>query len=155
MDSLILTLTLPLAPNRSGSKLRRLDQLGDPLKRQRVALRSAADNNARSDARNVGMMPERLSLVHVGNMHLDDRTFEGVQRIEDGDRRMGEGGGIDDDAGGALASAVNPVDQLVFAIALMELDRKPEFCADATAVRFDIGQRLAAVNLRLALAEQV
>ena len=31
------------------------------------------------------MMPERLSLVHIGNMHLDDRPFEGVQRIEDGD----------------------------------------------------------------------
>ena len=68
---------------------------------------------------------------------------------------MGEGGGIDDDAGGALARAVNPVDELVFAIALMKLDRKPEFLADATAVRFDIGQRLAAVDLRLALAEQV
>ena len=31
------------------------------------------------------MMPERLSLVHIGNMHLDDRPFEGVQRVEDGD----------------------------------------------------------------------
>ena len=42
---------------------------------------------------------------------------------------MGEGGGIDDDAGGALAGAVNPVDDLVFAIALMELDRKPKFAS--------------------------
>ena len=68
---------------------------------------------------------------------------------------MGEGGGIDDDAGGAFAGAMNPVDDLVFAIALVELDRKPEFAADPAAVRFDIGQRLAAVDLRLALAEQV
>ena len=100
-------------------------------------------------------MPESLALVHIGNMHLDDRPFEGVQRIEDGDRRVGEGGGIDDDAGGALAGAVNPVDDLVFAIALMKLDRKPKFAADAAAVRFDVGQRLAAVDLRLALAEQI
>ena len=37
----------------------------------------------------------------------------------------------------------------------MELDRKAEFLADAAAVRLDVGERLAAVNLRLALAEQV
>ena len=68
---------------------------------------------------------------------------------------MGEGGGIDDNAGCALAGGVNEVDDLVFAIALMKLDRKPEFLADAAAVRLDVGERLAAVDLRLALAEQV
>src|ERR1700722_7910916 len=68
---------------------------------------------------------------------------------------MGEGGGIDDDAGGALASAVNPVDKLIFAIALMKLDRKPKLAANTAAVRLDVGQRLAAIDLRLALAEQV
>src|ERR1700722_17282628 len=68
---------------------------------------------------------------------------------------MGEGGGIDDDAGGALASAVNPVDKLIFAIALMKLDRKPKFAANAAAVRLDVGQGLPAVDLRLPLAEQI
>src|SRR5258708_11787072 len=100
-------------------------------------------------------MPERLALVHIGNVHRDDRRYEGVQRVEDGDRRMGEGGGVDDDAGGALASAVNPVDKLVFAIALMKLNRKPKLAADAAAVRFDVGERFAAIDLRLALAEQI
>ena len=41
---------------------------------------------------------------------------------------------------------------LVFAITLVKLDRKPEFLADAAAVRFDIGQRLAAVDLQLAFS---
>ena len=80
---------------------------------------------------------------------------EGVERVEDGDRSVGESGGIDDDAGRALAGAMNEVDDLVFAIALLELDRKPEFLADAAAIRLDIGERLAAVDLRLALAEQI
>jgi hypothetical protein len=101
------------------------------------------------------MMPERLAFVHVGNMDFDDRPLKGVQRIEDGDRRMGEGGGIDDNAGCALAGGVNPLDDLVFAIALMKLNRKPEAAANAAAVRLHIGQRLAAVDLRLALAEQI
>src|SRR5579872_6166886 len=37
----------------------------------------------------------------------------------------------------------------------MELDRKPEFFAEAATVRLDVGERLAAVDLRLALAEQI
>src|ERR1700685_1128863 len=100
-------------------------------------------------------MPEGLALVDIGNVHFDDRPGEGVERVEDGDRGVGEGGGIDDDAGGALAGGVNEVDDLVFAVALMELDRKPELLADAAAVRLDLGERLAAVNLRLTLAEQI
>src|SRR5580658_380038 len=101
------------------------------------------------------MMPESFALVHVGNVHLDDWAGEGVQRVEDGDRGMGEGGGIDDDARRALAGAMYEVDDLVFAIALMELDRKPQLFADAAAVGFNVGQRFMAVNLRLALAEQI
>src|ERR1700722_865273 len=68
---------------------------------------------------------------------------------------MGEGGRVDDDPGRALAGAVNPVDDLVFAIALMEFDREPKLLADAAAVRCDVGQRLAAIDFRLALAEEI
>src|SRR6202021_131760 len=109
----------------------------------------------RGGARDVGMMPESFPLVHIGNVDFDDRALKGTQRIEDGDRRMGEGGGIDDDCGGAPAGAVNPVNDLVFAIALVKLDREPKFCSDAATIRFDIGKRLAAIDLGLALAEQI
>ena len=57
--------------------------------------------------------------------------------------------------GGALAGAVNPVDDLVFAIALMEFDREPKLLADAAAVGFDVGQRLASIDFWLALAEEI
>ena len=100
-------------------------------------------------------MAEGLALVNVGNMHFDDRPCERVERVEDGDRGVGEGGRIDDDARGALAGGVNPIDDLIFAIALMELDLEPELVADAPAIRLDLGERLAAVNLRLALPEQI
>ena len=101
------------------------------------------------------MMSEKLPLVHIGDVHFDDRSREGVQRIEDGDGRVGEGGGIDDDPGRALAGGVDEVDELIFPIALMELDRKPELLADAATVRLDVGQRLAAVDLRLAFSQEV
>ena len=54
-----------------------------------------------------------------------------------------------------LAGGVNEVDDLVFAVALMELDRKPELSPHPPAVGFDLGERLAAVDLGLALAEQI
>ena len=101
------------------------------------------------------MLPERLSLVHVGNVHLDDRPVEAVQRIEDGDRRMGERRWVYDNPRGALAGPVNPVDDLVFAIALMKLDREAECFAYGPAFCLDVGERLAAIKLRLALAEQI
>ena len=101
------------------------------------------------------MMAEVLALVDVGNVHFDDRPVEGVERVEDGDGSVGEGGGVDDDAGGASAASMDPVDDLVFAVALAELDLEPELGPYAAAVRLDVGQRLAAVNLRLALAEQI
>ena len=101
------------------------------------------------------MMAERLAPVHIGNVHLDDRACERVERVEDGDRGVGEGGRIDDDAGDPLASRVYPFDNLVLAIALMELDLKPELGPNAPAIRLDVGQRLAAVNLRLAFPKRL
>src|SRR5208282_5662073 len=101
------------------------------------------------------MAPEVLALMHVGDVHFDDGPFESMERVEDGDRRVGEGSRIDDDAGRASPRFVDPVDDLVLAIALMELDLEPELAADAPAIRLDLGEHLAAVNLRLALAEQV
>ena len=52
-------------------------------------------------------------------------------------------------------AAMNPFDDLIFAIALMELDLEPELAADAAAIRLDLGERLTAINFRLALPEQV
>ena len=37
----------------------------------------------------------------------------------------------------------------------MELDLEPELGPDPPAIRFDLGQRLAAVNLRLAFSQEI
>ena len=60
--------------------------------------------------------------------------------VEDGDGGVGEGGGVDDDAGGASARRVDPVDDLVFAVALAELDVELKLGPEAAAVRLDVGQ---------------
>jgi hypothetical protein len=68
---------------------------------------------------------------------------------------MGEGTGVDDDADGLLTGLVDPVDDLVFAVRLVEADLEVELLAQRPAGILDIGQRLRAVDVRLALAEQV
>ena len=85
MVSLILTLAPPLLPPDPDQRFRTLISLAILLQREHIALGSAAGDHPSRDAGDVRMMPERLSLVHIGNMHLDDRPLEGVQRIEDGD----------------------------------------------------------------------
>jgi len=73
------------------------------------------------------MVPEALAFMDVRNVHLDHRLLERVERIEDGDRGVGEGRGIDDDTGAVLARLMDPFDNLVFAIALVKADLVPEF----------------------------
>ena len=75
-------------------------------------------------ARDVGVVAERLALVRVRDVQLDDRRFDHVERIEDRDRRVRERRRIDDDAVGAVDAAVDPVDDLRLAVRLVERDRQ-------------------------------
>ena len=79
----------------------------------------------------------------------------GADRVVDGDRGVGVGPGIDDDARGLVAGLVDPVDQIAFMVGLAEIDGKPELFAGGPAVIFDVGERLAAIDPRLALAQRV
>jgi len=68
------------------------------------------------------MLPEGFTLVHIGNVHLDDRTTAGAQGIEDRDRRVGEGRRIDDDAVDIAVSLLDHVDNGALAVGLEELN---------------------------------
>ena len=81
------------------------------------------------------MAAERLALVDVGDVDLDDRAGEGGERVEDGDRGVAVAGRVDDDRRRALARLVDPVDEFVFAVALAEVDRQAELGRDAAAER--------------------
>src|SRR3546814_3475741 len=87
-------------------------------------------------------------------MQLDDRAGEHLQRIENGNRREGKGGRIDDDAGGAgIGRLVDPADDLALGIRLVEPHRP--LAGRLAAHLPDFSQRGLAVDLRLALAEPV
>jgi hypothetical protein len=68
---------------------------------------------------------------------------------------VGEGGRVDDDPGGFGPRRVDPVDDLVLGVRLVEADLEPDLGPEPPAVGLDVGERLAPVDLGLALAEQV
>src|SRR5437867_2301492 len=68
---------------------------------------------------------------------------------------MGKGAGIEDNAVRGLARLVDPVDELPLVIVLPEIHREIEGGAGFQAGFLDIRQRLVAIDLRLAQAEQI
>ncbi len=81
--------------------------------------------------------------------------LEGVERVEQRDRVCVKAPGFHDDPARSLARLVDPVDQLVFAVGLAEDEIEPKLSGQRPAIALHIGQRLAAIDLRLALAQQV
>src|SRR5262252_827547 len=58
------------------------DQPSEALDCQGIALRAEPADHARSNPRDEGMMTEFFPLVDIGDMHLKDRKFAGVQSVE-------------------------------------------------------------------------
>lgn len=88
-------------------------------------------------------------------MDLDHGAFKGIQCVEDSERRVSERSRVDDDASAVLARFVDPVDDLVFAVALMETDLVPQLRRQLAAVRLDVNQCLVPIDMWLALAEEI
>ena len=90
----------------------------------------AADHALRG-RRDVGGVPERLAPEDVRQVQLDHRQLGGVQGVEDRDRGVGVGAGVDDDAVRLLARLLDPVDELAFGVGLAEIDRQAQGLARA------------------------
>ena len=54
----------------------------DPTQAEQVALRPAADDDRVRPLRDVGVVPEPLAPVDLGDVDLDHRPVEGVERVE-------------------------------------------------------------------------
>ena len=71
------------------------------------------------------------------------------------DRRVAVGRRIDRHAGGDAAGFMQPVDQRALMVRLAEIDLETERLALRLAHGLDIGERLAAINTRFALAQRI
>jgi len=70
--------------------------LEKPLQGFQVARHSFTDHLVRRDVRQIRMVPERLALADVADVHLDDRERAPGDGIAQDDRGVGEPAGIDD-----------------------------------------------------------
>ena len=128
---------------------------GRRLQGHLVPVRAEAADHAGRRFGDIAFMAKRLALKNIGQMHLDHRQIGAPQGVQESHRCVRVGAGIDDDGSRAIWRALNPVDQLALRVALPEIDAKAEVCPLAPAQRFDIGKRLAAINLRLAGAQHI
>src|SRR5262249_30589257 len=100
------------------------------------------------------MMAERL---RPGGDRKGDLPYPAPPGAGDGimerDRGVAVGTGIEDDA--PLRRLLDPVDQDALVIALTAVDGEAEPLSRDAAIRFDLGQRHAAIDARLAPAEHV
>ena len=88
-------------------------------------------------------------------MHLHRRERHGLERVENGNARVRIGSGVDDDAVGRAVGRLNGIDDRALVVGLEQLDLHAclgSGCADEILQR---GKAPAAVNGRLAQAEQV
>src|SRR6476620_12131811 len=69
-------------------------QMRKTAQRQRIPLSAEPGDHAIGAKRDVGAVAKLLALVDVRDVDLDDRRLEGIERVEDRNRGMGECGGI-------------------------------------------------------------
>src|SRR5215467_2501547 len=142
-----------IVPDRKSLVLTTL--LDQELQRQYVSVESEPCDHAAGSARGHAVRSPFLARVNVRDVNLHHRQREGLEAIVQGERIVGESAGIDDHAGGSRRLFLQEVDDLALAVALEER----QFNFQLRGVRLhevvEVGERLRAVNVRLALAEQV
>src|SRR5579859_1312839 len=128
-----LSLVMPL-PRSVGASGLGCEKVGDAAERQLVALGAEPGDDAVGAHRHERAVPEFLALMDIGDMDLDHRRIEGIERVQDGHGIMREGGRVDDDAARALPRLVDPVHDLVFAVALVEAQLEAELARERAAI---------------------
>jgi len=126
------------------------------VQRHRVAADAKADDHPCRDLRQERVVTKGFALVHVRDMHLEERDRHAGERIAQRDAGVRQATRVDDDVAGAVEPRrVDAVDQGAFVVALKALHRHPARRAERDRSALDVGQRVVAVDLRLARAEQV
>ena len=99
-------------------------------------------------------MSKLLAREDVGEVHLHRHDLHRLDRISDRERGVRVGAGVDDQTV-PVAVLVNGVHELALVVRLDEGQFDAERVCAVAQQQFDVGDRLAPVDLRGAMAEQV
>ena len=64
-----------------------------------------------------------IAAMDIGDVHFDEGTFEGLERIEQGNGGEGVSGRIHDQGVGLGAGRLDQIDQRTFVVGLVQLER--------------------------------
>jgi thiazole synthase len=126
------------------------------VERQLIAKSTKAANRSFCNRRNETLVPELFARGGIGKMHLDHRCGDRLDRVEQGDRCMGQGAGVDDHRMGLIGRGfVQPVDQMAFMIALPNIDVETQRLRMVFNLSGDFVERLRTIYFGFAHAQQV
>ncbi len=101
------------------------------------------------------MVAERLARVDVAHVHLDGGQIHRRDGVAQGVGVVGQRAGVDQDAVGPIARGVDRVNQRALVVRLEDTQLDPRLIRRRLQHRVDLVQRRAAIDARLARAEQV
>ena len=96
-----------------------------------------------------------LALVDVGQVHLDERYLEGLERVVDRPRVVRPGAGVDDQPVGGAERLMEEADVLALVVRLAAPHLEVELARPGVDLRLQVLDRLVAVDRLVAPAEQV
>src|SRR5207302_993874 len=120
-----------------------------------VAVRTLADDLGGDEVGEHAELPPLLALLHVGEVHLDDRPGDELQGVVDRPAVMRPGARIHDHAVRPFRRVVDPLDEFALAVRLSAADAELELVRPFVDPRLELGERHAGVMLWVALAELV
>ena len=121
-----------------------------------VGIGAEAGDHAQRQVAEVALAAERFTRVRVGQVDFDEGDRDRGQSIAQRNRSVGEGGRIDDDERRSVRfRRLDAFDQRVLGIRLEAFQCMPGLPGAVGEAGIDRGQGGMAVDLRLAIAEQV
>src|SRR5438445_865846 len=116
---------------------------------------SEADDLSPANRRNHRFVPDFFTGMDVGEVDFNGRDADGGNRVPQSNTGVGVGGRIQNNRAKLAFRLLNPIHQFAFQVGLAEVDFGAEFRRLRPDCLLDVSQRLAAVNLRLALSDEV
>src|SRR5207302_9315440 len=128
---------------------------GEKLHGEYVPVEAEACDHSPRGTRGDAAGAELLAGVDVGDVHLHHRHRERLETIVEGKRVVRERARVDDDPGRGRRLLLQEVDDLAFVVALEQRHLRVALSRGFANHLVQVGQRSGAVDVRLALAEQV